>query len=82
MHYIKHKNEGYDGKYGYKKNACKNGDMAVPTDLLQMLHDKFVEVYGSDHMDNNLVFIKVPGLIKAADGNVYVALLDLDTVSS
>ncbi len=64
------------------KNAYKNGDMAVPTDLLRMLHDKFVETYGTEYIDHDLGMVTVPGLVQAADGNIYPALLDLDVCSS
>ena len=64
------------------KNAYKYGNMDVPTDLLRMLHEKFVEVYGSDHIDRSLGFVQVPGLTKVADGSIYPALLTIDTESS
>lgn len=64
------------------KNAYRIGDMAVPTDLLRMLHEKYVEVYGSDPIGSSAGMVTVPGLVEAADGNVYPALLDLDADSS
>ncbi len=64
------------------KNAYKHGDMSVPTDLLRMLHEKFVEAYGTDSLDESLGFVTVPGLVESADGNIYPALLDIDTCSS
>lgn len=64
------------------KNAYKNGDMAVPNDLLKMLHEKFVEVYGSDHIEESMGMLTVPGVVRANDGNTYVALLIIDTESA
>lgn len=64
------------------KNAYQHGDMQVPTDLLRMLHEKFVEVYGSDHIEPSDGFVTVPGVVKAPDGKLYPALLDLDASSS
>jgi len=64
------------------KNAYKYGDMSCPKDLLKMLHEKFLEVYGTSHLARNNHFVTVPGVVKAADGNLYVALLDIDCASS
>ena len=64
------------------KNAYRTGDMAVPTDLLRMLHEKYLEVYGSNHIGSSAGMVTVPGLVEAADGNVYPALLDIDASSS
>ena len=64
------------------KNAYKYDDMSVPTDLLRMLHEKFLEVYGTDHLDSSAGMITVPGLVQAADGNIYPALLDIDASAS
>ena len=63
-------------------HAYQKGNMEVPTDLLKILHEKFVEVYGSDHIGTDNGMVTVPGVVKAADGNLYVALLDLDAASS
>ena len=64
------------------KNAYKTGDMTVPTDLLRMLHEKYLEVYGTDHIDSSAGMVTVPGVVQAADGNLYPALLDIDACSS
>lgn len=64
------------------KNAYKTGDMTVPTDLLKMLHETFLEVYGTDHMEPDNGLITVPGVVQTSDGQLYVALLDLDAESS
>ena len=64
------------------KNAYKHDDMSVPTDLLRMLHEKYLEVYGTDHIDSSAGMVTVPGLVQAADGNIYPALLDIDACSS
>ena len=63
------------------RNAYKKQDMSVPTDLLKMLHEKFLEVY-PEVLTSNMGFVVVPGVAQAADGNIYPALLDLDTESS
>ncbi len=63
-------------------NAYKNGDMTVPTDLLRMLHEKYIEVYGTDHLDSDSGMATVPGVVLAKDGNIYPALLDIDASSS
>jgi hypothetical protein len=64
------------------KNAYERGDMTVPTELLGMLHKKFLEVYGTDHIEPDDGFVTVPGVVKASDGKLYPALLDLDASSS
>ncbi len=64
------------------KNAYKYSNMDVPTDLLKMLHEKFVETYGSNFVGSDMGFVVVPGLAKVADGSIYPVLLTLDTVSS
>lgn len=64
------------------RNAYKKGDMTVPIDLLRMLNEQFIEVYGSDYIDDSYGMITVPGLVEAADGNIYPALLALDACSS
>lgn len=64
------------------KKAYKTGDMTVPTELLRMLHEKYLEVYGNDHIDSSAGMVTVPGVIQAADGNLYTALLDIDACSS
>ena len=64
------------------KNAYKTGDMSVPIDLLRMLHEKYLEVYGTDHIESSVGMVTVPGLVQAADGNIYPALLDIDASSS
>ena len=64
------------------KNAYKHNDMAVPTDLLRMLHEKYLEVYGSEHIDCSMGMVTVPGLVQASDGNIYPAILDIDASSS
>ena len=69
------------GWYGMQR-AYETGDMTVPTDLLRMLHEKFLEVYGTDHLDSSAGMITVPGLVQAADGNIYPALLDVDVSAS
>lgn len=56
--------------------------MTVPTDLLRMLHEKYLEVYGTDHIDSSAGMVTVPGVVQAADGNIYPALLDIDACSS
>ena len=63
-------------------NAYKLDNMEVPTDLLKMLHEKFVQVYGSDHVGTDDGMVTVPGVVQAPDGKLYVALLDLDAASS
>lgn len=64
------------------KNAYKYDDMSVPIDLLKMLHEKFIKVYGSDHIESSAGMVIMPGLVQAADGNIYPALLDIDASSS
>ena len=64
------------------KNAYKYGDMSCPTDFLKKLHEKFLEVYGTDPLSRDNFFVTVPAVVKAANGNLYVALLDLDCSSS
>ena len=56
--------------------------MAVPTDLLRMLHEKYLEVYGTNYIDSSVGMVTVPGVVQAADGNIYPALLDIDAFSS
>lgn len=63
-------------------NAYKLDNMEVPMDLLKMLHEKFVQVYGSDHVGTDDGMVTVPGVVQAPDGKLYVALLDLDAASS
>ena len=69
------------GWYGIKK-AYETGDMTVPIDLLRMLHENYLEVYGTNHLDSSDGITTVPGVVLAADGNFYVALLDIDACSS
>ena len=64
------------------KNAYKRQDMDVPSDLLKILHEKFVEVYGTADIDSDIGMLTIPGVIKANNGNTYVALLDIDASSS
>lgn len=64
------------------KNAYKTGDMSCPTDLLKLLHEKYLEVYGTSHLERNNHFVTVPGVVKAANGNLYIALIDIDCASS
>lgn len=63
------------------RNAYKNNDMSCPTDLLKMMHEKFLEVY-PPVLEGPMGFVTVPGVVQAADGNFYPALLDIDTESS
>ena len=63
-------------------HAYEQDNMEVPTELLKMLHKKFVEVYGTDHVEPADGMLTVPGLVQAPDGKLYVALLDLDAASS
>ena len=63
-------------------HAYQRDNMEVPTDLLKMLHEKFVEVYGTDHVEPDDGMVTVPGVVQAPDGKLYVALLDLDAASS
>lgn len=63
-------------------NAYKRDNMEVPADLLKTLHEKFVEVYGSDHVGTDDGMVTVPGVVQAPDGKLYVALLELDAASS
>ena len=63
-------------------NAYQSGDMTVPTELLRKLHEKFLEAYGTDHIEPSHGFVTVPGIVQAADGNLYPALLDVDASSS
>jgi hypothetical protein len=63
-------------------NAYKRDNMEVPADLLKTLHEKFVEVYGSDHVGTDDGMVTVPGMVQAPDGKLYVALLELDAASS
>lgn len=69
------------GWYGMKR-AYETGDMTVPTDLLKMLHEQFVGVYGTDYLTSDDGLVTAPGVVKAADGNVYTALVDIDCASS
>ena len=69
---------GWDGI----RHACETGSTAVPTDLLKWLHEEFVKVYGSDHIEPDNGMVTVPGVVQAADGKLYVALLTLDAESS
>ena len=64
------------------RKAYQTGDMEVPTDLLRMLHEKFLEVYGTDHIEPNDGMLTVPGVVQAPDGKLYPALLDVDAASS
>ncbi len=64
------------------KNAYKNGNMDVPTDLLGLLYEKYLEVYGTDPIDESVGMVTVPGVVQAADGSIYPALLDIDAYSS
>ena len=64
------------------KKAYQRGDMEVPTNLLSMLHAKFLEVYETDHIEPGDGFVTVPGVVQAADGKLYPALLDVDAASS
>lgn len=69
------------GWHGMQR-AYITGDMTVPTDLLKMLHEKFMETYGTDYLTPDHGMVTVPGVVMAADGNAYVALLDVDCSSS
>lgn len=62
--------------------AYKTGDMEAPAELLKNLHEKFVEVYGTDSLDDDYGFVTVPGVIKGENDTIYVALLELDASSS
>jgi hypothetical protein len=62
--------------------AYQRDSMAVPTDLLKMLHEKFVEVYGTDHVEPDNGMLTVPGVVQTHDGKLYTALLELDAASS
>ena len=64
------------------RNAYKTGNMDAPAELLKSLHEKFVDVYGTDSLDDDYGFVMVPGVAKGEDGNIYVALLELDISSS
>ena len=64
------------------RNAYKLDDMSVPMDLLKLLHEKFVEVYGTDQLGSDDGMVTVPGVVQSSDGKFYVALLDLDVASS
>ena len=64
------------------KNSYMNESMDVPEELLKALHEKFMEVYGTEYLDDEYGFVTVPGIVKGEDGNIYVALLDLDVMSS
>ncbi len=64
------------------QTSYDQGNFAAQTDILKALHETFIEVYGADTVDSDLGFVKVPGVIFAADGNLYPVLLDLDTAAS
>ena len=64
------------------QDAYAAGNMSVTTEILRSLHEKFLEVYGDAHLERDLGFVCVPGIVQAADGKLYPALLEIDTQSS
>ena len=59
-------------------DAYEKKDMSYPTEVIKMLHEAFVEVYESIDLDHSMGMLKVPGVVKVADGTLYPALLDID----
>lgn len=56
---------------------------AYPTEVLKMLHDQFIEAYGTDTLTGDVAdFVIVPGVVLGANNKIYVALLELDLSSS
>ena len=58
-------------------------DTAYPTEVLKMLHDQFIEAYGTDSLTGDVAdFVIVPGVVLGANNKIYVVLLELDLSSS
>ena len=52
-------------------------------EILKQLHDKFVEIYDTDNIDELVGFIQVPAIVEALQtGDYYPALVTLDLDSS
>lgn len=63
-------------------DAYEQKDMSYPTEVIKMLHEAFVEVYEGIDLNHSMGMVKVPGVVKAADGKFYPALMDIDCASS
>ena len=61
----------------------ENADDTYTTEILRQLHEKFVEIYGTDTIDELAGFVQVPAIVESLQtGDYYPALVTLDTDSS
>lgn len=64
-------------------DEIENANDNYTTEILKQLHDKFVEIYDTDNIDELTGFVQVPAIVEALQtGNYYPALVTLDTDSS
>lgn len=63
-------------------NSYKERDYNCMRDMLQRLHDAFVDAYGSDSLNRDMGFVSVPGVALGENSQICIALFDIDTSSS
>ena len=63
-------------------SAYEKRDMSYIKDILQKMHDAFVQIYGTDMLTRDMGFVSVPGILRGGNSTICLALLDIDTMSS
>lgn len=64
--------------------SCNSSDDSYAKEILKQLHDIFVDVYGTDNLENsNHEFVVIPAVIKARKtGHIGLGIVELDLESS
>jgi hypothetical protein len=71
----------YKGIIPAAPNSAENG---YAKEILKQMHDAFVEVYGTDYLDNgDYEFVELPAVIKGRNtGHISLGIVTLDLESS
>ena len=64
--------------------SCNSEDDSYAKEILKKLHDIFVDVYGTDYLENsNHEFVVIPAVIKGREtGHIGLGIIELDLESS
>lgn len=64
--------------------SCNSEDYSYAKDTLKKMHDIFIDVYKTDHLDSHThEFIKVPAIVRGKNtGHIGLAILSIDVESS
>ena len=62
--------------------SCAERDNDYSRQVLQQMHNAFVECYGTDELNRDMGFVAVPAVILGKENRMCLSLVDIDTSSS